>query len=65
MSKVIIFRCKNCNEIFFAAIKDKKIIKDSKKEIIQYLSEGHRMEEIDLERTKVTLGNCNCSELEE
>lgn len=61
MSKVIIFRCKNCNEIIFACAKEPDILKDSKKEINQYLIEGHKIEEVDTDEVRVSLGMCRCS----
>ena len=60
MEKAIVFYCKDCGEMFFAAIKNESIIKDSKKEIIQYLAEGHKMEEVDSDLVKIKLGSCKC-----
>lgn len=58
--KAIVFYCKGCGSLFFAAMKREKTIKDAKKEIIQYLSEGHRMEEVDSGVVKVKLEECKC-----
>lgn len=60
MEKAIVFYCKGCGELFFAAVKNERNIKDSKKEIIQYLAEGHKMEEIDADKVNVALGRCVC-----
>lgn len=61
--KAIVFYCKDCGELFFAAMKESQVIKDSKKEIIQYLAEGHRMEEVDPDVVRVSLGNCKCHDI--
>lgn len=61
--KAIVFYCKDCDELFFAAMKESQVIKNSKKEIIQYLSEGHRMEEVDPDVVKVSLGSCKCHDI--
>ena len=58
MAKAIVFYCKDCGELFFAALKNERNIQDSKKEIIQYLSEGHKIEEVDM--VKLKLGGCQC-----
>lgn len=60
MNKAIVFYCKGCGELFFAALKNERNIKDSKKEIIQYLAEGHKMEEVDSDVVKTKLGSCKC-----
>ena len=60
MEKAIVFYCKGCGELFFAAIKNKSNIEDSKKEIIQYLAEGHKMEEVDADKVKIIFGSCKC-----
>lgn len=58
--KAIVFYCKGCGALFFAAMKRESTIKHAKKEIIQYLSEGHRMEEVDPDVVKVKLEECRC-----
>jgi len=58
--KAIIFYCKDCGGWLFICRRDKQIIKDFKKEIIQYLSEGHKMEEINIDEDKVKAVNCEC-----
>ena len=60
MRKAIVFYCKNCGELFFACIKDPLAIKNSKKEINQYLIEGHRIAEVDIEEVQVKFGSCKC-----
>lgn len=58
--KAIVFYCKGCGSLFFAAMKSEKTIKNAKKSIIQYLSEGHRIEEVDPDVVKVKLEECKC-----
>jgi len=60
MEIAIVFYCKGCGELFFAAIKNERNIKNSKKEIIQYLAEGHKMEEIDADKVEIVFGRCKC-----
>lgn len=61
MEKAIVFYCKDCGVLFFATIKNERNIRDSKKEIIQYLAEGHKMEEVDSDVVKIKLGSCKCA----
>ena len=61
--KAIVFYCKDCGELFFAVMKYPETTKNSKKEIIQYLSEGHKMEEVDPDVVRVSLGECKCMEV--
>ena len=58
MEKAIVFYCKYCGEMFFATVKNEKNIRDSQKEIIQYLAEGHKMEEIDSDKVGIRFGGC-------
>lgn len=58
--KAVVFYCKGCDALFFAAMKREKTIKDAHKEIIQYLAEGHRMEEVNPDVVKVKLEECKC-----
>lgn len=58
--KAIIFYCKDCGGWLFICLKDKQIIKDSGGRIIQYLSEGHKMEEVDMDKYEMIPSNCEC-----
>lgn len=62
MTKAIVFYCKNCDEMFFAAVNRPEVIEDSRKDINKYLKQGHRMSEVDTEEIRVTLGRCICNE---
>ena len=46
--------------MFFATLKNERNVRDSQKEIIQYLAEGHRMEEIDSDIVGEKFGGCKC-----
>ena len=62
MSKLnIVFYCKNCGALFFACEKSPKVIKDSKKEINQYLMEGHKIAEVSTEEIRAKFGLCKCN----
>ena len=58
--KAIVFYCKGCGALFFAAMKRGDSIKGAKKEIIEYLAEGHRIEEVNPDVVKVKLEECKC-----
>ena len=60
MNKAIVFYCKGCGEMFFATIKNERNIRDSQKEIIEYLAEGHRMEEVNPDEVGIKFGGCKC-----
>lgn len=46
---IIIFLCKDCRGMFFAAVNEPMTIKDSAKDIAKYLVEGHTMKQLTLE----------------
>jgi len=60
MEKAIVFYCKDCGELFFAAIKNERNIRDSAEEIIEYLAGGHEIDEIDANEESINLGKCTC-----
>lgn len=60
MEKAIVFYCKGCGEMFFAAVKNERVIRDSQREIIQHLVDGHKMEEVDADVVKIKFGRCKC-----
>ena len=62
MSRAIIFYCKDCGGWIFACRKNEQIIKDSKDQIILYLAEGHRIEEVDLDSANINVDPCSCIE---
>jgi len=62
MEKAIVFYCKGCGEMFFATVKNERNIRDSQKEIIQYLAEGHRMEEVDSDEVRKNFRGCKVRE---
>ena len=59
MAKIIIIYCKKCGGWRFAAKKSKMVIRDAKDEIIFYLAEGHRIEEID-HTDDINVDHCTC-----
>jgi len=60
MQKAIMISCKDCGEIFFAAIQNEKNIRDSGEEIIKYLAEGHTIKQFDADLATIKLGKCKC-----
>lgn len=61
MKEAIIFYCKHCGGWLFCCQKTEQIIKDSEKEIIQLLAENHKIEEIDYDKTELTVDPCKCN----
>ena len=60
MRKAIIFFCKDCGGWLFICRKEKQIIEDSQKQIIKCLAGSHKMEEIDYDKTELTVDCCKC-----
>ena len=60
MNKAIVFYCKDCGELFFAAVKSERNIRDVGGDIIEYLAEGHEIKEVDIKDDSIKLGKCTC-----
>lgn len=58
--KAVVFYCKDCDGLFFAAINEVKVLKDSAEDIVEYIHEGHRLEVIDKELVSNAIW-CKCA----
>ena len=45
-TKAVVFYCKDCGGLFFAAVNEIKVLKESAEDIVEYIHEGHRLEVI-------------------
>ena len=61
MSKyAIVFYCKTCGALFFAAMTRPNVLRGCAAEIDDYIANGDRMEVIDTDVTPVRLERCHC-----
>ena len=61
MSKyAIVFYCKACGALFFAAMTRPNVLRGCAAEIDDYIANGDRMEVIDTDVTPVRLERCHC-----
>jgi len=58
---VIVFYCKKCDGMFFAAVVE-FIGKETSKDIAKYLTEGHRLEKVSPETVRREWANSSCIE---
>lgn len=56
---VIVFYCKDCDNLFYAHI-EKYLDKDDAKTIAKYLTEGHRLEKISGAEVRKSWGSGGC-----
>ena len=59
-TKAVVFYCKDCEGLFFAAINEVKVLKESAEEIVEYIAEGHRLEVITKESVSSATW-CKCA----
>lgn len=57
--KVLVFYCKTCEGLFFAAALEARVFRDDAETIAQHLEEGHRLALVPLE-TMRTAPWCTC-----
>jgi len=58
--KAIVFYCKQCGELFFAAMARPDVLQANAEEIAEYLQNGDRMEVIDADEVAIQFGTCHC-----
>lgn len=62
MNKAIVFYCKDCNEMFFAAMEDPVVLEDCANEVAEYLAAGHRLEKVGRDIVVDEFEGCKCNE---
>ena len=59
-NKAIVFYCKDCGALFFAAMARPEVLQNSAIEIAEYLQNGDRLEVVDVDEGKIKFGTCHC-----
>ncbi len=59
-TKAVVFYCKDCGGLFFAAVNEIKVLKESAEEIVEYIHEGHRLEVIEKQSVRSATW-CKCA----
>lgn len=62
MANCIVFYCKDCGKLFFAAVNMPHVMREAAKDIAEYLAKGHRMSEVDTSTVRVTMERCTCDD---
>lgn len=56
----IVFYCKDCGNLFFAAVNSPNILADCSNDIRLYLRQGHKMAEVPHETVRQSFASCKC-----
>lgn len=61
----MVFYCKDCGGLFFAAVKCEQVMKDKQtmRDIGRYLKEGHKIAEISVEEVRKNFTGCSCKKV--
>lgn len=58
----IVFYCKDCNAMFFAAANEPNVLRDCGRDIARYIKAGHGMAEVTHEDVRKSFSHCRCNE---